>query len=98
MTFLIYPLWWQKPQAVISMTELPVSTDSNQSSPIFGTLFHDRVSRSRESVLMSDVDGAIKSLGHEYMLNDPFSEESVGHFALGILLGRIVLSVVGIDQ
>jgi hypothetical protein len=92
-TFLTYLLWWEKPQAVRSVTELSLSE-----APDFEALLEflkDRRFGINDMVVV--LDGAVRKLkDNEPMPNQTISShENIGEtFILGFVLGGIILGGV----
>jgi hypothetical protein len=89
-TFLIYLLWWEKPQAVRSATELPLSTES----PEFELLdsFEVRVFGFYELVATIGPNRGLRI--NESMPNETIADVVGERFFVGCLLGGIMLGGV----
>ncbi|PMD26826.1 hypothetical protein NA56DRAFT_552365, partial [Hyaloscypha hepaticicola] len=94
LTFLTYLLWWDKPQAVSSVTELPLSEDAPDFESLVESL-QDRTFCINDMVLVSG------ELPRKLEDNEPMPQQTIsGHgntdilFVLGFVLGGIILGCV----
>jgi hypothetical protein len=91
-TSLTYLLWWGKPQAIRSVTELQISTDFfDRFSELLNESCQHRLYGVRELVILSPTGQYRKLADNEPMPNDSLSGEVGHHFIIGILLGSMVL-------
>jgi hypothetical protein len=91
-TFLTYLLWWEKPQAVGSVTELPLLADADLDTDAFNLCIHHRAFALRGMFLVKNLDEAL--MPNKPMPNDSVARDVDIHFVAGILLGGIMLGSV----
>jgi hypothetical protein len=91
-TLLTYLLWWGKPQAIRSVTELQIPTDFfGPFSELLNESCQHRLYGVRELVIRSPTGQYRKLADNEPMPNDSLSGEVGHYFVIGILLGGMVL-------
>jgi hypothetical protein len=88
-TFLTYLLWWDKPQAVTTVTELPMSAESDE----LESCLHHRAFSVTEAVLYL-APPPRNLLDDEPMPNDTIAMDVSNQFLVGFLLGGIMLGCI----
>jgi hypothetical protein len=93
-TFLTYLLWWKKPQAIRSTTELPLSADTDIDADLLEITLstYHRAFALRELLLVKRSDRAL--MPNESMPNDSVVRDADIRFVAGILLGGLMLGSV----
>jgi len=88
-TCLIYLLWWEKPQGVNRVTELPSSLDYN-----IGSRYSSRISVFELDFLLDPNSRLRKWFAKEGMANDSIAYGYYWEFGIGITLGGVALGAV----